>query len=149
MRGHKASEADIAKMREMREKGMSYRAIGDALGFGETTVRDRLKPVAADVAEVAQKKRDERAASLLEYMESQTPKVQEIVGLGLERIMDMMQDPEYLKATKQSAQTVATALGIVIDKWAAANGPLKSFSDRKKAEESGIVVLPAADEGEE
>ena len=56
-------------------------------------------------------KKDKNTADILQYMESQRDSVCNIIDLYLQAL----QDPEKIK--KSSAQALAAALGIVIDKF--------------------------------
>lgn len=64
-----------------------------------------------ETAKKANEKKDKNTADILKYMESQRDSVCNIIVLYLQAL----QDPEKIK--KSSAQALATALGIVIDKF--------------------------------
>lgn len=93
----------------------SYNAVGKIHGIAATTVR---KIVLADPQnqEKLNRKKEENAADILAYMESQKQIVCEIIGKGL----SVLNDPEKLMEATPSQ--ITTALGTLIDKWTLVSG---------------------------
>lgn len=93
----------------------SYNAVGKIHGVAATTVR---KIVLADPQsqERLNRKKEENAADILAYMESQKQIVCEIIGKGL----TVLNEPE--KLAEASPSQITTALGTLIDKWAMISG---------------------------
>lgn len=89
----------------------SYNAVGKIHGVAATTVR---KIVLADPQsqEKLNRKKEENAADILAYMESQKGIVCEIIGKGLA----VLNEPE--KLAEATPSQITTALGTLIDKWA-------------------------------
>lgn len=89
----------------------SYNAVGKIHGVAATTVR---KIVLADPQsqEMFNRKKEENAADILAYMESQKGIVCEIIGKGLA----VLNEPE--KLAEATPSQITTALGTLIDKWA-------------------------------
>lgn len=65
-----------------------------------------------ETAKKCKQKKDENTADILQFMEDQKDDVCDIISLYLKAL----QDPERLK--RASVQSIATSLGIIIDKFA-------------------------------
>lgn len=63
-----------------------------------------------EIEKKLEEKKEENTAEILEYMESRTGQVCEIVGLGLELLKEKL-----LQA--KTATEITTAIGTLIDKW--------------------------------
>lgn len=93
----------------------SYNATANRNGVSNHTV----KRVVLEVPEISQKvkqKKAENTADILAYMESQRGLVCEIIGKGL----TILNDEEKLR--EATPAQITTALGTLIDKWAAVSG---------------------------
>ena len=88
----------------------SYRATARKNGVSDKTVRDICKNEAQTTRKAAQKKA-ENTLDMLEYMDSRKGQAQGIIDAYLEALAD----PEKLE--NASLQQIATALGIVVDKF--------------------------------
>ena len=112
-----------------RVQGLSYRAIAQKYKVSEYAVR---KAVASD-PDFTQKIAEEKARNaraMVEYLDGERWKAQEIIG----KMLSVMTDEEKLKDT--GVRDIATALGILIDKFTEAagsapanNGILESIND--------------------
>lgn len=86
---------------------------------------DTVKRTVAECDEIEQKlsqKKAENTADILAYMESQRGLVCEIIGKGLA----VLNDEEKLR--EATPAQITTALGTLIDKWAAVSGSAASES---------------------
>lgn len=103
----------------------SYNAVGKIHGVAASTVR---KIVLADPQnqEKLNRKKEENAADILAYMESQKGIVCEIIGKGL----TVLNEPE--KLAEATPSQITTALGTLIDKWAMVQE--KGGDEREKIE---------------
>lgn len=93
----------------------SYNATANRNGVSNHTV----KRVVLEVPEISQKikqKKADNTADILAYMESQRGLVCEIIGKGLA----VLNDEEKLR--EATPAQITTALGTLIDKWAAVSG---------------------------
>ena len=99
----------------------SYNATANRNGVSNHTV----KRVVLEVPEISKKvkqKKAENTADILAYMESQRGLVCEIIGKGL----NILNDEEKLR--EATPAQITTALGTLIDKWAAVSGSAASES---------------------
>lgn len=94
----------------------SYNAVAKLNGVSDKTVK-AIVIANPDFAEKSEQKKEENAADILAYMESQKQLVCEIIGKGL----TALNDPDKL-ATANPSQ-ITTALGTLIDKWVMVNSP--------------------------
>lgn len=93
-----------------RLDGLSLRKIAAKYGVTEHAVRITIKNDPHFAQKVAQKKEQDEM-DIFAYMESRKGKVQQILDIG----MDQLTDPS--KWAKSSPQAIATAIGILIDKY--------------------------------
>ena len=93
----------------------SYSAVARMNGITHQTVK-RVVQESSDFNEKLQQKKAENTADILAYMESQRGLVCEIIGKGLA----VLNDKEKLQAATPAQ--ITTALGTLIDKWAAVSG---------------------------
>ena len=93
----------------------SYNATAKANGTSPKTVKRVLAEV-PEMTEKVKQKKAENTADILAYMESQRGLVCEIIGKGLV----VLNDKEKLQAATPAQ--ITTALGTLIDKWAAVSG---------------------------
>lgn len=99
--------------------GSSIRALAAKYGVSTTTIQRVLKSDTELTQKVAQKKA-ENTASVLAFMDS---KKNDVCAL-LEKLLAAMNDPDKIAAT--SLSQLATAMGIVIDKYTANEAPQHS-----------------------
>lgn len=93
----------------------NYCATAKINGVSATTVKN-IVLANAEFLEKCEQKKEENAADVLAYMESQKKVVCEIIGKGLAAL----NDPEKLAGASPSQ--ITTALGTLIDKWAMVSG---------------------------
>ena len=104
-----------------RVEGMTLRSLAAKYGVSRYAIEKIIK---AD-PEFNQKltaKKEQNELDMIEFLESRKVKAQQFVDLAL----DQLQNPA--KLDKASVQTIATALGIVIDKFA----PVQKRTDEDK-----------------
>lgn len=99
----------------------SYNATAKANGTSPKTVKRVLAEV-PEMTEKVKQKKAENTADILAYMESQRGLVCEIIGKGLA----VLNDEEKLR--EATPAQITTALGTLIDKWAAGSGSAASES---------------------
>ena len=93
----------------------SYNATAKRNNVSDTTVK-RIVLESGEIAEKLEQKKAENTADILAYMESKRGVVCEIIDKGL----TALNDPE--KLAEASPVQITTALGTLIDKWAAVTG---------------------------
>ena len=99
----------------------SYNAVAKLNGVSKDSVR-RIVQNCEGFDQKAQQKKEENTADILAYMESQRGLVCEIIGKGLA----VLNDEEKLR--EATPAQITTALGTLIDKWAAVSGGAASES---------------------
>lgn len=112
----------------------NYSAVARKYGCSETSVR-RIVGKNADVAEMVEQEKEENTKSVREHMKKQTKDVCDL----LDKLVMRIGDEEKLE--KATAVQLATALGILIDK----------YRDEKNEDENasgGVIILPEIEEGE-
>lgn len=103
----------------------SYRATAKKFGVSDNTV----KKICNENAQIAQKcaeKREQNTAEILDYLESRKEQAKEV----LDTYIESLTDPKKIEKAKLSE--IATAMGIVIDKFI--NNPMKHQLDEQKLE---------------
>lgn len=90
----------------------SYNAVAKINGVSDKTVRSIILKN-PDASEKYERKKDENVEDILAYMESQKNLVCDIIGKGLAAL----NSPD--KLADASPAQITTALGTLIDKWAA------------------------------
>ena len=90
----------------------TYAAVARKHGVSRNTVKAVVNADAETAAKCHQKK-DENTADILQFMEDQKDDVCNIISLYL----SALQDPKRLN--RASVQSIATSLGIIIDKFSA------------------------------
>ena len=93
----------------------SYNSTAKRNNVSDTTVK-RIVLESGEIAEKLEQKKAENTADILAYMESKRGVVCEIIDKGL----TALNDPE--KLAEASPAQITTALGTLIDKWAAVTG---------------------------
>ena len=90
----------------------TYAAVARKYNMPQSTIRKIIASNPESAEKCAQKK-EENTADILQFMEEQKGNVCDIIELYLEAL----QDPDRLK--RASVQSIATSLGIIIDKFSA------------------------------
>ena len=93
----------------------SYNAVAKIHGVSRQTVKN-IVTSDTEIGHKLQQKKAENTADVLAYMESQRGLVCEIIGKGL----SILNDEEKLR--EATPAQITTALGTLIDKWAAVSG---------------------------
>ena len=93
----------------------SYNAVAKIHGVSRQTVKN-IVTSDTEIGHKLQQKKAENTADILAYMESQRGFVCEIIGKGLA----VLNDEEKLR--EATPAQITTALGTLIDKWAAVSG---------------------------
>lgn len=93
----------------------SYNATANRNGVSNHTVK-RVVLEVPEISEKVKQKKAENTADIIAYMESQRGLVCEIIGKGLA----VLNDEEKLR--EATPAQITTALGTLIDKWAAVSG---------------------------
>lgn len=93
----------------------SYNAVAKIHGVSRQTVKN-IVTSDTEIGHKLQQKKAENTADILAYMESQRGLVCEIIGKGLA----VLNDEEKLR--EATPVQITTALGTLIDKWAAVSG---------------------------
>lgn len=99
----------------------SYNAVAKIHGVSRQTVKN-IVTSDTEIGHKLQQKKAENTADILAYMESQRGLVCEIIGKGLA----VLNDEEKLR--EATPAQITTALGTLIDKWAAVSGSAASES---------------------
>lgn len=98
-----------------RVNGQLYKQIAEKYNVSETTVRNVCKNDPKTAERCADKK-EQNTLDMLAFMDAQKGKAQELIR----HIIEALDDPD--KLAKTNARDLATALGIIIDKFTA-NAP--------------------------
>ena len=114
----------------------SYNATANRNGVSNHTVK-RVVLEVPEISEKVKQKKAENTADILAYMESQRGLVCEIIGKGLA----VLNDEEKLR--EATPAQITTALGTLIDKWAAVSG---SAADEIKEDELSKSLREMAEE---
>ena len=93
----------------------SYNAVAKIHGVSRQTVKN-IVTSDTEIGHKLQQKKAENTADILAYMESKRGLVCEIIGKGLA----VLNDEEKLR--EATPAQITTALGTLIDKWAAVSG---------------------------
>lgn len=103
----------------------SYNAVAKKYKIADTTVK-RVILSDPEMQKKAEDKKDQNTKDILAYMEGKRDKVCAIIGISLDTL------PDKIKRAK-TASDVTTALGTIIDKWAAISG-----GQNEEAAEDGL-----------
>lgn len=93
-----------------RAENMSIRQLSQKYKVSTTTIQRVIKEN-PEVTQMITQKKNENTADILAFMDSKKQDVCDIIGLYLE----YLKDPK--KLDRASVQSIATSLGIVIDKF--------------------------------
>lgn len=93
----------------------SYNAVAKKNGVADSTVK-RVVLGSREFKKIAEQKKEENTADILQYMESQRGIVCEIIAKGLLAL----NDPKKLK--NATPAQITTAIGTLIDKWTVITG---------------------------
>ena len=113
----------MAKLTDMQKKniivglveGQSIRALAKKYNVSTTTIQ-RIKNNNDEVTQKVTQKKEENTKSILEHMDKKKDVVCEII----DEYLLALTDPERLK--ESGTREIATALGIIIDKFTKASG---------------------------
>ena len=97
-----------------RAGNMSIRQLSQKYKVSTTTIQRVIKGN-PEVTQIVTQKKEENTADILQFMEEQKGNVCDIIELYLEAL----QAPDRLK--RASVQSIATSLGIIIDKFVGAS----------------------------
>lgn len=114
----------------------SFSAVAKLNGVSKDSVR-RVIQSCDDFAQKAQQKKEDNAADIMAYMESQKPTVCGIIGIGL---AELSKPEKFAEATPSQ---ITTALGTLIDKWAMISG---SPADTAKEDDLSRSLREMAEE---
>ena len=92
-----------------RAEGMTFQSIADKYGVSTTTAQRVIKGD-PETAKKVQEKKDENTLDMLQYMEGQKPKIQQLLA----NIVEALNDPT--KLARANVRDLATAYGIIYDK---------------------------------
>ena len=92
-----------------RAEGMTFRDIGRKHGVSDATVRRTCK-ADPETAQLVAEKKEQNTLDMIQFMEGQKPKIQEL----LKNIVEAMNDP--VKLARTNPRDLATAYGIIYDK---------------------------------
>lgn len=102
----------------------SYRAAARRNGVSDGTVK-RVILDCGEFERLSAQKKEENTADIIAYMESRKDKVCEIIDVSLEVLPDKI-------TNAKTAADVTTALGTILDKWAAINDKNRGNDDPVK-----------------
>lgn len=108
-----------------RIEGMSLRRIAAKYGVTEYAVRKTIKDN-PDITQKIAKKKEQNTLDMMAFLDEQKTSAQEFILMA----MQALKDPDKLNRT--GAQALATAVGIVIDKFT----PVE-----KKADDEGVTIV--------
>lgn len=132
----KAKLSDRARKRLIADRidGASLRALSKKYKVSVTTVRNIINSD-KEVAQKCTQKKEENTKEILEYMDTKKQIVCNLIDLYINELSCAD------KLEKASIREIATALGIVIDKFA---GYKKEVSEQ---DSGGIIEIPLAEDG--
>lgn len=108
-----------------RIEGMSLRRIAAKYGVTEYAVRKTIKDN-PDITQKIAKKKEQNTLDMMAFLDEQKTSAQEFILMA----MQALKDPDKLNRT--GAQALATAMGIVIDKFT----PVE-----KKTDDEGVTIV--------
>lgn len=123
----KLSDMDKKRIIAERADGMSNRKLASKYHVSEATIRRVLKNE-PEMTQIVAHKKEQNTLDMLAYMDSRKASAQEFIDLALESI----KDPR--KLDKAGLQSIATALGIIVDKFIQ-TAPERDSDTMKKARE--------------
>lgn len=108
--GKHLSDRTKKKIIADRLEGMSYRALAEKYKCSRYAIELAIKSD-PNFSQKMTKKKEQNTLDMIEFLDSQKTSAQEFVLLA----MQYLKDPD--KLNKAGAQALATAMGIVIDKF--------------------------------
>ena len=93
-----------------RASGMTYKALAGKYGVAQNTIFQIVKK-GPELREECEKKHRETCKDIFEYMDSRKEKAISVLDLAFESL----QNPE--KYQRASVQSIATMIGIILDKY--------------------------------
>lgn len=133
--GRKIDDRTRAMIVTALSAGENTRDVAKAFGVSERSVR-RIREKEVDMTALAAEKRAAIAQTMDDYLEQERDRAQGFISKAL----DYLSSDEKLAAATLSQ--IATAMGIVIDKW----GKVQNTTD---GGDSGVVVLAPVKEDDE
>lgn len=106
----KLSDIEKGKILADRLEGVPIRRLAEKYNVSTTTIQRVIKSD-TEMSQKVTQKRNQNVMDMLEYMDSRKGQAQGIIDTYLEALAD----PEKLESA--SLQQIATALGIVVDKF--------------------------------
>lgn len=110
MASKKLTDKQIKKIISERAEGASYNSLSKKYKVSANTIKNYCLGN-ADFAQICTQKKEDNSKSVLSHMENKTDIVCEIV----DKYLEALADPERL--AERGPKEIATALGIVIDKF--------------------------------
>lgn len=92
-------------------EGLSVRKLADKYGVSPSAIQ-KIITSNPGLKELCTEKKQQNTQDMLEYLDARTQKAQHVLDLAF----DALQDPA--KYNKASVQSIATMMGIIIDKYA-------------------------------
>lgn len=92
-------------------EGLSVRKLADKYGVSPSAIQ-KIITEHPDLKKACEEKKQQNTQNMLEYLDARTQKAQHVLDLAFEAL----QDPA--KYNKASVQSIATMMGIIIDKYA-------------------------------
>jgi len=105
----------------------SYNAVAKKHGVADTTIK-KIVCANSETQKKAEQKKEQNTLDMLAYMDSRKASAQEFIDLAMESI----KDPR--KLDKAGLQSIATALGIIVDKFIQ-TAPERDSDTMKRARE--------------
>ena len=133
--GKKIDDRTRAMIVTALSSGENAKNVARAFGVSETSVR-RIRDKEVDMVALADEKRAAIAQTMDDYLEQERERAQGFISKAL----DYLSNEEKLAAATLSQ--IATAMGIVIDKW----GKVQNLGGEN---ESGVVLLAPVKDDEE
>ena len=121
----KLSDKQKKKIIADRVNGMTFKALSLKYHVSTTTIQRVLKEDPQLTKKVIQKK-EQNELDMLAYLDSRSASAQEFIDMALAAIKDPT------KLDKASVQTIATAMGIVIDKF---------LQTKPKNDDEGVTII--------
>ena len=125
MGGKHLSDRTKKKIIADRLNGMAYRALAEKYKVSKYCIEQVIKSD-PEFSQKMAKKKEQNTLDMLAFLDEQKASAQEFVLMA----MQALKDPEKLNRT--GAQALATAMGIIIDKFT----PVE-----KKAEDEGVTII--------
>lgn len=120
----------------------SYNAVAKKHGVSLNTVKNIVLQN-ADIAEKLEQKKEQNSADMLAYMDSRKEKAQK----AFDKLLDAMLDDE--KIAKAPLSQIATAFGIIVDKFVKADQVIESIPSDRLLEALGAFAQDLFTDGDD